>query len=144
MFDHFTGSALKGLTYIFFKEQWLIKELGHFKSFRSKFDVIVTEIPLFLRFFRVDNIWVIWDKVFKNGLNKICGRQPLKNNEGIWLSRQYPFKFFKGCLPQILLDSFLNTLPYFFLKLIRLLVMHLLFVKFCPVFLGNELCTFNR
>ena len=21
----------------------------------------------------------IWDKVFKNGLSKICGRQPLKN-----------------------------------------------------------------
>ena len=32
----------------------------------------------------------IWDKVFKNGASKICG------------SRPYPFKFFKGCLPQIL------------------------------------------
>ena len=41
-----------------------------------------------------------WDKVFKNGPSKICGRQPLKN----------PFKFFKGCLPQILLGPFLNTL----------------------------------
>ena len=28
-----------------------------------------------------------WDKVFKSGLSKFCGRQP------------YPFKFFKGCLP---------------------------------------------
>ena len=28
----------------------------------------------------------IWDKVFKNGLSKICGRQP--------------FKFFGDCLPQ--------------------------------------------
>ena len=26
------------------------------------------------------------------------------------LSRRYPFKFFKGCLPQILLGPFLNTL----------------------------------
>ena len=25
------------------------------------------------------------------------------------LSRQYPFKFFQGCLPQILLDPFWNT-----------------------------------
>ena len=38
----------------------------------------------------------ICDKVFKNGPSEICGRQP--------------FKFFKGCLPQISLGSFLNTL----------------------------------
>ena len=25
-----------------------------------------------------------WDKVFKNGRNKICGRQPLKKFELIW------------------------------------------------------------
>ena len=37
-----------------------------------------------------------WDKVFKNGPSKICGRQPLKK--------------LKGCLPQILLGPFLNTL----------------------------------
>ena len=41
---------------------------------------------------------VIWGKVFKNGPSKICGKQPLKN----CLSRPYPFKFFKDCLPQIL------------------------------------------
>ena len=55
----------------------------------------------------------IRDKVFKNGLSKVCGRQPLK----IWsnivlLARPYPFKFFKGYLPQILLGSFLNTLSH--------------------------------
>ena len=49
----------------------------------------------------------IWDRVFKNGRSKICGRQPLKILKGYTL---YPFKFFKGCLPQILLDSFLNNL----------------------------------
>ena len=27
-------------------------------------------------------------------------------------SRPYPFKFFKGCLPQILLGPFLNTLSH--------------------------------
>ena len=47
----------------------------------------------------------IWDKVFTNGPRKICERQPLKN-----LSRPYPNKFFEGCLPQILLGLFLNTL----------------------------------
>ena len=51
------------------------------------------------------------DKVLMNEPSKICGRQPLE----IWsvmvcLNRPYPFKFFKSCLPQILLGSFLNTL----------------------------------
>ena len=46
-----------------------------------------------------------WDKVFKNGPSKICGRQPL-----VCLSRPYPFKIFKGCLPQILLGPLLNIL----------------------------------
>ena len=49
----------------------------------------------------------LWDKVFKNGPSKICGRQPLKKlkgYEGICLSRPYPFKFFRGCLPQMLLS----------------------------------------
>ena len=43
-----------------------------------------------------------WSWTFKNGLGKIFQRQPL--------SRTYPCKFFKGCLPQILLGPFLNTL----------------------------------
>ena len=29
-------------------------------------------------------IWYIWDKVFKNGPSKICGRQPLKYLKGVW------------------------------------------------------------
>ena len=52
-----------------------------------------------------------WDKIFKSGPNKICGRQPLKHLKGYGLlSRPYPFNFFKGCLPQILLGPLLNTL----------------------------------
>ena len=43
----------------------------------------------------------MWDKVFRNGLRKTFGRQPLKN-----------LKSFKSCLPQILLGPFLNTLPH--------------------------------
>ena len=54
-----------------------------------------------------------WDKVFKNGPSKICGRQPLKF-EVVWsgLGRPYHVKFFKGRLPQILLGPFLNTLSH--------------------------------
>ena len=37
-------------------------------------------------------------KLFKNGSREICERQP------------YHFKYFKRCLPQILLGSFLNIL----------------------------------
>ena len=31
----------------------------------------------------------------------------------VYLSRPYHFKFFKGCLPQILFGLFLNTLTHF-------------------------------
>ena len=55
-----------------------------------------------------------WDKAFKSGLSKICGRQPA-------LGKPYPFKFLKGCcLPQILLGPFLNTLSQLTLTLKRL------------------------
>ena len=63
-----------------------------------------------------------WDKVFKDGPSKTCGRQPFKNLKGYGLleadhtPRPYPFKFFKGCLPQILPDPFSNTLPQILLK----------------------------
>ena len=39
----------------------------------------------------------------------------------VCLSRPHHFKFFEGCLPQVLLGSFLNTLPYFFQILVRAL-----------------------
>ena len=44
-----------------------------------------------------DILFVIWVKVFRKG--------PYK-------SRPYHFKFFKGCLPQILLGLFLNTFTH--------------------------------
>ena len=46
------------------------------------------------------------EQIFKNGPSKTCGRQPLKNLKEYGLFKQS----FKGCLPQILLDPFLNTL----------------------------------
>ena len=57
----------------------------------------------------------IWDKVFKNGPSKICGRQPLKNLKYGRLKQTispYHFKFFKDRLPQISLGPFLNTLSH--------------------------------
>ena len=42
----------------------------------------------------------IWDKVFKIGLSKFCGRQPLKNLKGC------------GLLKQNLLSPLLNTLSH--------------------------------
>ena len=46
--------------------------------------------------------------MFKNGPSKIYGRQPLKTLKGVSsaYSRPYSFKFFKGCLPQILVGPF--------------------------------------
>ena len=58
----------------------------------------------------VNRLKYMWDKVFKNGPSKICGRQPLKNLKEY--GRPYSFKFFKGSLPQILLGPFLNTLTH--------------------------------
>ena len=49
----------------------------------------------------------IWDKYSENGPSKTCGRQPLKNLKGYGL-----LKIFKGCLPQMLLGPFVNTLPH--------------------------------
>ena len=46
----------------------------------------------------------IWVKDFKNGPSKICGRQPLKK-----YADHITSNFFKGCLPQVLLGSFLKT-----------------------------------
>ena len=58
---------------------------------------------------------VKWDNVLKDGPSKICGRQPLRN-------LKWKFKFFKGCLPQILLGPLLNILS----QMIGLLVVLLL------------------
>ena len=51
------------------------------------------------------------DKVFKNGPSKICVIQPIKDLKGYGL-QTYHFNFFKGCLPQILLGPFVNTLSH--------------------------------
>ena len=47
-------------------------------------------------------------KFVKDTLLKIC-------NNMVCVGRPYHFKFFKGCLPQILLGPFLNALTQLFL-----------------------------
>ena len=49
-----------------------------------------------------------WDKAFKNGPNKICGRQPLKNLK--WYGQAKSLQIFKGCLPQDLINPSLNKM----------------------------------
>ena len=39
---------------------------------------------------------VIWDKVFKNGSSKICGRQPLKNGKGYGQLKQALYLIFQA------------------------------------------------
>ena len=57
----------------------------------------------------------------------------------VYLKMPSRFKFFKGCLPQILLDPLLNTLPHLLLLfrihvlLLLLLLLLLLFtILYCP------------
>ena len=47
----------------------------------------------------------------------------------VCLSRSYPFKFFKGCLPQVLLGLFLNTLSKLLILCLLRLVMYHLWLK---------------
>ena len=54
--------------------------------------------------------------MFRGGLSKFCGRQPLKNLKGFGT-----LKFYKGCLPQNLLSPLLNTLSQMFCKITLLL-----------------------
>ena len=49
----------------------------------------------------------------------------------VCLSRPYSFKFFKGCLPQILLGPFLNTLSHFILRVSKMRS-HVLSLVFLP------------
>ena len=47
---------------------------------------------------RLDQVRFVEDSLQKIWRDMVC------------LSRRYPFKFFKGCLPQVLLGPLLNTL----------------------------------
>ena len=71
-------------------------------------------------------------KVFKNWASKLS------------LGRPYPFKFFKGCLSQILFGPFLNTLPQITHLEQKSLIIYFLkpFYFDMPV-LNKEVCPWN-
>ena len=54
------------------------------------------------KYSRMDQVKFVEDSLQKRWRDMVC------------LSRSYHFKFSKGCLPQILLGPFLNTLSHFF------------------------------
>ena len=64
-------------------------------------------------FSRIRQQWRICDKIFKSGQVKFV-EDSLKKiwRDMVCLSRQYPLKFFKGCLPQFLIGPLLNTLSH--------------------------------
>ena len=71
------------------------------------------DLTCFLNFFQMNNKRIFVKNYSQYGHSKICGRQPLKILKGMICFKQIiPFKFFKSCLPQILLGPFLNTLSY--------------------------------
>lgn len=62
--------------------------------------------------FKIENMVVITNRsryLFKNGPSKIWGRKLLKTTA---FDIPYSYNFLKGCLPQIVLSPFLNTLSY--------------------------------
>ena len=50
-----------------------------------------------LKGLKAPSVKIIWDKAFKNGPSKICGRQPLRNSKGYGLRKAdyTPLTFFK-------------------------------------------------
>ena len=65
--------------------------------FRTHFLQNISKRLFLMRSFAI--VFIKWHKVFQSAPSIICERQPLKKI----------FKFFKGCIPQILLGPLLNT-----------------------------------
>ena len=63
-----------------------------------------------LVFLKVYSYFYIWDRVFKSGLSKFCGKQPSKKLKGCELFKP---KIFKGSLPRNLLSPFLTNFSHF-------------------------------
>ena len=60
-----------------------VKYICKLKRLQGLFFKAFLNIHFAKRYMSTLNNSPIWDKVFKNGASKICGRQPLKN-EGVW------------------------------------------------------------
>ena len=93
----------------------VIKELIYFTSFLP-----CITMPSSVLWHLLQKTWV-WNKlqmrqIYKNRPSKICGTQHLKCLK--WyglLKHNISLQVFKGCIPQFLLDPFLNTLFKIFL-----------------------------
>ena len=72
------------------------------------------KIGHFLWFFILMSVelkgWFIWDKVFKNGPRKICGRQPLRNLKGYDLLKQ---RSFSTTFPWSILEYFVPYISWY-------------------------------
>ena len=90
---------------IFGWEYCLSKPLELFH--KTSNDVTIKNTSLFL--FHLESLitiecyarCIIWDKVFKNGLSKVCGRQPLKNFR--WFGKQGRFYTWANSLLKVCL-----------------------------------------
>ena len=137
-YEHFSPCKVVG------KFLWVFLVMG-LMEFSNNWNVF--SIP-FSELYTTDNVrsWKcrpnIWVKVFKNGPSNICGRQPLKKLK--W--RPYSSKFFKGCLPQILLGPFLITLTHLLLSVLLsndLICTAIFYVTVLQWFKINSALSFN-
>ena len=83
----------------------------HIKLSHCHVDVTATTVGADLGSWHTSMKKFVLEKVFKSEPSKICERQPLKSLM-VWLNRPYLFKFFKGCLPQILLGPLEYFVPF--------------------------------
>ena len=62
------------------------KRHNHISSFKNKLQMNNTSLTKYVSELTPR---LKWDKVFKSGLKKFCGRQPLKNLKGYGLLKYY-------------------------------------------------------
>ena len=77
------------------------------------------------RYSRMDQVKFVEDSLFEEGIM-------------VSLNRPYHFKFFKGCLPQVLLGPFLNSLTHI---VIKVSVSILIFLQYFYFRRLNPLCS---
>ena len=132
-------------------------EVNEFTKIRLIKEAIISK--LIIRYFSFKLLWkktwkyfktvkqpsfiYIWGNILKNGLSRIYGRQLLKNLKWYGLFKQtISLQIFKGCLPQILLGRFLNTLShllhtYVYILEIKLSMDFIEFKKVVPMKLNS-------
>ena len=90
-FGHFSTLSMKGLTLALFYQlhqsncSQVFYKIGLLKNFSKSLLSNTCHTSLSLVKFHAS---IMWDKVFKSGPSKICGRQSLKNLNGYGLVKQ--------------------------------------------------------